>query len=99
MNHKKVRCELDIETISYDESDEATNLFWAKIIIQMLLNVLLPVYEDLYKSFCYKVNHENTDINNQDHKSHVLIFYQFFKLKTTSKDIVDKCKRHCVLIS
>ena len=64
---------MDIETISYDESDEATNVCWENSIIKMLLNVILPVYEDLYKYFCYKVKHENIDINNQDHKYRVLI--------------------------
>ena len=43
LNLDKVRCELDIETMLYDENNEATNVCWANIIIQMLLNVLLPV--------------------------------------------------------
>ena len=46
-NHDRVRCELDIKTISYDESDETTNACLENSIIKMLLNVLLPVYEAL----------------------------------------------------
>ena len=80
LNNEKVTCELDIETVSYYESDDATNVCWANSIIKMVLDVILPVYKDLYTYFCYKVQHENIDINNQDHKSHVLIFYQLFKV-------------------
>ena len=45
LNNDKVICELDIETMSYDESDEANNVCWENSIIQMLLKVLLPVYK------------------------------------------------------
>ena len=64
--------------MSNDDNNEATNLCWENSIIQMVLNVIQPVYNYLYKMFCYKVHHENIDVNNPDEKLHVLICYQFF---------------------
>ena len=80
LKHYEFTCELKIETISNDENNEATNLFWANSIIQIVLNVLKPVYNDLYKMVCYKVHHETIDVNNPDEKLHVLICYQFFSI-------------------
>ena len=45
LNLDKVRCELDIETMPNDENNDATNVYWANSMIQMLLNVLQPVYK------------------------------------------------------
>ena len=49
LNLEKVRCELDIETMSNDYNNEATNIYWANSIIKNLLKVLQPVYKYLYK--------------------------------------------------
>ena len=51
LNQDKGMCELYIETVSHDENDDGSNVCWENSIIQMVLNVILPVYKDLYASF------------------------------------------------
>ena len=47
LKHDELTCELEIETMSNNVNNEATNVFWENSIIQMVLNVFQPVYDDL----------------------------------------------------
>ena len=72
-------CDKEMEKCSDSESNEAANLCWANSMIQMVFHVVYPLYKELYKSYCYKIEHENIDMNNDNHKSHVLICHNFFQ--------------------
>ena len=58
-------------------------------MIQMIFHVMYPLYNDLYKSYLYKIKNENIDTNNENHKSHVLICHNSFQ---TFKNYM---KGHC----
>ena len=47
LKNEELTSKLQIETMSNDDNNEATNVCWENSIIQMVLNVLQPVYDDL----------------------------------------------------
>ena len=79
MKTDNVICDANIDLCSDNENDETANVCWANSMIQMIFQVISPFYDDLYKSYVFKIKNEKIDTQNDEHKCHVLICHNFFQ--------------------
>ena len=74
-----VICDANIDLCSDNGNDETANVCWANSMIQMIFQVISPFYDDLYKSYVFKIKNEKIDTQNDEHKCHILICHNFFQ--------------------